>query len=237
MLLWLKDFNEYNPDVTIHRPNLSTLLPSAFIRGDDEDIRQECWNVGSMNCNFSVTFIKSLNQSSIKPCLSVHLVALWTLKQISFSLLPKIPPGRQAGDFLTCRISNVRLSYLATQTRGDEIIHFRFKGDTTNPSFCFIYLANCNFSFSFPTSGLGLSAILRSLDYNQYLKVLFSYLDPVLINKERSRFVRCWHAKTDGWAASTFHSNCDGRGPTVTIIKVNSYIFGGYTDVSWTSGE
>ena len=24
---------------------------------------------GSMNCNFSVTFIKSLNQSSIKPCL------------------------------------------------------------------------------------------------------------------------------------------------------------------------
>ena len=93
------------------------------------------------------------------------------------------------------------------------------------------------FSFSFPFSGLGLSAILRSLDYNQYLKVLFSYLDPVLINKERSRFVRCWHAEMDGWAASTFHSNCDGRGPTVTIIKVNSYIFGGYTDVSWTSSE
>ncbi|CAH3134149.1 unnamed protein product [Pocillopora meandrina] len=89
----------------------------------------------------------------------------------------------------------------------------------------------------FYEAGLGLSAILRSLDYNQYLKVLFSYLDPVLINKERSRFVRCWHAKTDGWAASTFHSNCDGRGPTVTIIKVNSYIFGGYTDVSWTSGS
>ena len=35
--------------------------------------------VGSMNCNFSVTFIKSLNQSSITPCLIVHLVALWTL--------------------------------------------------------------------------------------------------------------------------------------------------------------
>ena len=50
--------------------------------------------------------------------------------------------------------------------------------------------------------------------------------------------MKCWHAKTDGWAASTFHSNCDGRGPTVTIIKVNDYIFGGYTDVSWgPSGE
>ena len=47
--------------------------------------------------------------------------------------------------------------------------------------------------------------------------------------------MKCWHAKTDGWAASTFHSNCDGRGPTVTIIKVNDSIFGGYTDVSWSS--
>ena len=47
--------------------------------------------------------------------------------------------------------------------------------------------------------------------------------------------MRCWRAKTDGWAASTFHSNCDGKGPTVTIIQVASYIFGGYTDVSWSS--
>ena len=49
--------------------------------------------------------------------------------------------------------------------------------------------------------------------------------------------MKCWHAKADGWAASTFHSKCDGRGPTVTIIKVNDYIFGGYTDVSWSGGR
>ena len=47
--------------------------------------------------------------------------------------------------------------------------------------------------------------------------------------------MRCWRAKTGGWAASTFHSNCDGMGPTVTIIQVGSYIFGGYTDISWSS--
>ena len=64
---------------------------------------------------------------------------------------------------------------------------------------------------------------------------LISFLDPVLPTASHSDFVRCWHAKTDGWAASTFHSNCDGRGPTVTIIKVNDSIFGGYTDVSWSS--
>ena len=33
-----------------------------------EGTKQECRNVGSMNCNFSVTLIKSLNQSSIKSC-------------------------------------------------------------------------------------------------------------------------------------------------------------------------
>ncbi|XP_074627754.1 uncharacterized protein LOC141885771 isoform X2 [Acropora palmata] len=64
---------------------------------------------------------------------------------------------------------------------------------------------------------------------------LNSFLAPVLRSSSRSRFVRCWRAKTDGWAASTFHSNCDGKGPTVTIIQVGSYIFGGYTDLSWSS--
>ena len=47
--------------------------------------------------------------------------------------------------------------------------------------------------------------------------------------------MKCWHAKTDGWAAYTFHSNCDRKGPTVTMIQVGNYIFGGYTDVSWSS--
>ena len=83
--------------------------------------------------------------------------------------------------------------------------------------------------------GLNNSVILTSLDYNNYTGKLLSYLEPVLLSSEWSRFVKCWHAKTDGWAASTFHSNCDGRGPTVTIIKVNDSIFGGYTDVSWSS--
>ena len=85
--------------------------------------------------------------------------------------------------------------------------------------------------------GLGASTILGGLDPNEYLGKLISFLDPVLPSASRTDFIKCWHAKTDGWAASTFHSNCDGRGPTVTIIKVNDYIFGGYTDVSWSGGR
>jgi len=85
--------------------------------------------------------------------------------------------------------------------------------------------------------GIDESDILGSLDRNRYSQKLMSYLDPVLQSSDRSVFLRCWHANTDGWASTTFHSNCDGKGPTVTIIQVNDYIFGGYTDVSWNSGE
>ena len=92
------------------------------------------------------------------------------------------------------------------------------------------------FGLSFP-GGLGSSVILGDLDRKNYMEKLISFLDPVLLNSQRSGFVRCWHAKTDGSAASEFHDNCDGKGPTVTIIKSGSYIFGAYTDVSWHSSK
>ena len=85
---------------------------------------------------------------------------------------------------------------------------------------------------SYP-GGLGASVILGDLDHS--LGKLTTYLEPVLPSASRSYFERCWHAKTDGWDASAFHSNCDGKGPTVTIIKVGQYIFGGYTYTSWQS--
>ncbi|XP_044170222.1 uncharacterized protein LOC122954272 [Acropora millepora] len=82
-------------------------------------------------------------------------------------------------------------------------------------------------------AGLSSSSILGSLDI-KYIDKLNSFLAPVLMSSSRTRFVKCWRAKTDGWAASTFHSNCDGKGPTVVVIQVGSYIFGGYTDLSWS---
>ena len=51
----------------------------------------------------------------------------------------------------------------------------------------------------------------------------------------------CWRATRDGWAGSTFHSNCDGKIPTLTIIKVvkdsKNLIFGGYCTVTWAGGK
>jgi len=42
----------------------------------------------------------------------------------------------------------------------------------------------------------------------------------------------------DGDAASTFHSRCDGEGPTVTIVETTlGVMFGGFTDQSWSSSS
>jgi len=64
-----------------------------------------------------------------------------------------------------------------------------------------------------------------------YLTWLDKWLKPV--TRQSSYWNRCYRATVNGWSSSTFHSNCDGKGPTVTIIRVGKYIFGGYTRVSW----
>nr|XP_058947240.1 uncharacterized protein LOC131775167 [Pocillopora verrucosa] len=42
-------------------------------------------------------------------------------------------------------------------------------------------------------------------------------------------------ASQDGFQAQTFHSKCDNKGPTVTIVKSGNNIFGGFTEISWSS--
>ena len=43
-----------------------------------------------------------------------------------------------------------------------------------------------------------------------------------------------YRASRDGWTASDFHSCCDNKGPTLTVIRSENYIFGGYTEQEWT---
>ena len=84
---------------------------------------------------------------------------------------------------------------------------------------------------SFLQGGLDDSRILSG-DTSK-ISQLNNWLLPHLRNSLKSYWALCWRANVHGWNSQTFHSNCDGRGPTVTIIKVGSYIFGGYTDKSW----
>jgi hypothetical protein len=42
----------------------------------------------------------------------------------------------------------------------------------------------------------------------------------------------------DGFSSRTFHSNCDNKGPTITIIKTNNNeIIGGYNDKHWANNN
>ena len=46
-------------------------------------------------------------------------------------------------------------------------------------------------------------------------------------------YVLLYRASRNGWTAANFHSCCDSKGPTVTVIKSGNYIFGGYTEEQW----
>jgi len=69
----------------------------------------------------------------------------------------------------------------------------------------------------------------------------------ILTNEEHRTVLKGWlpsldgnwrllfRGSRDGFATKTFHSKCDNKGPTVTIVKSGNNIFGGFTEVSWKS--
>ena len=93
---------------------------------------------------------------------------------------------------------------------------------------CFL----CNYIKKHILLVIGLKASVIVGNNRNHLTSLSNWLAPVATGVY-SLWKRCWRASVDGLAASTFHSRCDGKGPTVTIIRVERYIFGGYTSRSW----
>ena len=82
------------------------------------------------------------------------------------------------------------------------------------------------FKFSEPFLG---STIISDNEF--YIGNLTQFLAPAVGNNPK--WLLCYRASTHGWAVSTFHSSCDGKANTTTIIKVGIYVFGGYTDIPW----
>ncbi|XP_078348972.1 uncharacterized protein LOC144633909 isoform X2 [Oculina patagonica] len=90
--------------------------------------------------------------------------------------------------------------------------------------------AYCEIAAQFHTS-----TILHDFGNTTFIYDLTQFLDPVLQGHSSFSWTKCYHALSDGWEASTFHSLCDDKGPTLAIIRVNNYIFGGFTSISWRS--
>ena len=66
----------------------------------------------------------------------------------------------------------------------------------------------------------------------EHRQILVSWLKSTLTSACHT-YSLIYRASRDGWAASNFHSCCDRKGPTVTVIKCGNYIFGGYTEQYW----
>ena len=75
---------------------------------------------------------------------------------------------------------------------------------------------------------LGGSLIIKNENHHSTLK---SWLPP---NATCSLLFR---ASFDGKTPADFHRCCDGKGPTLAVIKSGKYIGGGFTTKSWESGK
>ena len=50
---------------------------------------------------------------------------------------------------------------------------------------------------------------------------------------DSSLWIPCYVAPRHGWNVSSFHELCDNMAPTLTIVRKDNYLFGGFTEKSW----
>ena len=83
-------------------------------------------------------------------------------------------------------------------------------------------------------SPLDMTSVILSIN-PKYNKTLMGFLAPVQVPGKG--WEMCYRGSEQNFSASAFHSLCDSKGPTVTIVRVNQNVFGGYADKNWTSGK
>ena len=70
----------------------------------------------------------------------------------------------------------------------------------------------------------------------EMMKIISNWIQPF---SEKIEFSLIYVASVDGFTSSVFHEKCDNQGPTLTVIKSTSgtFLFGGYTPISWNSSN
>ena len=81
----------------------------------------------------------------------------------------------------------------------------------------------------------GINPIIKSkskIINDKLFELLNTWINPF----KSLKFEKIFTASVNGDSAKDFHNNCDGKGPTVTIVKsTNGHIFGGYVTVPFSS--
>ena len=80
----------------------------------------------------------------------------------------------------------------------------------------------------FPAGVIGINNPCPLLDYSQYAALV--------AHTKMSSWSLLFTASQHNFSAAAFHQHCDGKGPTITVVKAaNGRVFGGYTSVSWAA--
>ena len=90
-----------------------------------------------------------------------------------------------------------------------------------------IYLRECFASF-FLFAGFYSTMISHVISYQA---TLMAWLSAVGFGERY--WAPCYKGSVDGWYSQTFHSKCDSKGPSLTLARKGSYLFGGFADRGW----
>ena len=52
---------------------------------------------------------------------------------------------------------------------------------------------------------------------------------------EGAQWKKCFQGTLHGFGAAFFHTRCDNKLITLTIVRAGDYIFGGYADNPWNT--
>ena len=67
----------------------------------------------------------------------------------------------------------------------------------------------------------------------QYLQLMLQWISST--PAKDAEWDMCFSTKNSGFSSTAFHNACDSKQYTITIVQVGDYIFGGYSDLPWTS--
>ncbi|XP_069125502.1 interferon-induced protein 44-like [Argopecten irradians] len=87
---------------------------------------------------------------------------------------------------------------------------------------------------SLSKSGLNVDIAMGTSLTDQFREQLHRWIDA----NQRKRFILLFKASRDGCSAQTFHTLCNNKGPTITVLyNTNGSVYGGYTSASWHSNN
>ena len=204
-----------------------------------------CVNCDSINASKVVRFkfAKSQWLINLRPCLmNVGIICLYVGETWC-------SPSHYSWMAYCCDGGHQLLCYSKTKWKNNNL-----QGIVDNcEKICFSFFPSLSLSLSLSTFHHAAHCTFAKFKYNSLLyfcSIIESWMNSAIIGGDafyqtqlrqfltpavgsHPQWQLCFRACTHGWAASTFHSRCDGKRNTVTIIKVGQYVFGGYTDIPW----